>query len=267
MFAGKLVAITGGSSGLGAALSEMLAARGAKLALLARDPGKLDAQKRRLVDRGAPEADIGVFSVDVAELASVDAAVRDLTEAMGVPDIWVNSAGILREGPVEKLGCDVFAETMSINFFGTLHCIKALLPAMQARDSGLIVNVASVAGLMGVYGYAAYCSSKHAVAGLSQSLRAELCGSGVSVILVCPGEFESPMVSDLNTYRTAENKAMAQTIPVMTAEGVAKEIVRGIEKGRFLVVPGLPAKAITAFNRWFPGLARWVGDQRVKSCR
>ncbi|MEW5735374.1 MAG: SDR family NAD(P)-dependent oxidoreductase [Thermodesulfobacteriota bacterium] len=267
MFSGKLVAITGGSSGLGESLGRIFTRRGAKVALLARNRDRLEEARSKLVAASAHADAVQVFPMDVANRASVDATYRELVSALGVPDIWINSAGILREGRLSDLSSDIFAETMSINFFGTLHSIKAVLPDMQKRGSGLIVNISSVAGLMGVYGYSAYCSSKHAVVGLSGSLRAELCGTGVSVCVACPGEFESPMVADLNTYRTPENEAMAQTIPVMTAEDVAKEIVGGIEKGRFLIVPGLPARVITTFNRWFPGLARRVADRRVKSCR
>src|SRR5204863_10047525 len=130
-------------------------------------------------------------------------------------DVLVNSAGILSEGRFDAQPLERYRQIMDTNFFGTLHCVRAAIPSLRERR-GRIVNIASIAGLLGVYGYAPYCSAKHAVVGLSETLRIELQGEGVSVHLVCPPEFESPMVTDIERYRSQENRAMARSIGVMT---------------------------------------------------
>ena len=186
---------------------------------------------------------------------------------MGRPDVLVNSAGILHESRFEDESLAVFREIMDVNFFGTVHCVQAVLPFFGERGGGRIVNVCSVAGLMTAYGYSAYCASKHAVAGLTHALRQELRPRGVQVHLVCPGEFESPMVDKLNAYRSPENRAHAQMIPVLSAAAVADAVMKGLERGRYMIVPGAATRLVERLNRYWPGAARAFTDLRLSAVR
>lgn len=259
MFKGQKVWITGGSSGLGRELAGMLAQRGAELCLIARDGAKLDRVKSELGD-----ADIESATCDVADPTAVNAVFKSLAERRGPPDVLINSAGVIHEGYFENHRLDEFHRLMDINYFGTLHCVQAVLPWFKERGSGRIVNIASTGGLLGAFGYAAYCSSKFAVVGLTEVLRAELTPQNISVHLVCPGEFNSPMVDGITEGRTPENKAVVQTIPVLETVDVARAVIRGVEKNQYLIVPGLFTRLTVALGRTFPALGRAIADAKVR---
>ena len=267
MFDQKVVIITGGSSGLGRALAARLLRRGASLALIARNPAKLAAVRDEL-SRDLPEGRrIGIYSCSVSDPVCVEKTVRAIALEMGPPSILINCAGIIHESRFEDQTLETFHDTMSVNFYGALHCIQAVLPYFKQQAGGRIVNISSMGGLMGVFGYTAYCSSKHALNGLTHALRTELAPMNIIVQLVCPGEFDSPMADKLNTYRSAENKAMVFTIPIMRTKRVADAVVKGIEKNRYMIIPGPMARLIDCFARWFPGLSRWGADLRLEKVR
>jgi len=263
MFTQKVVIITGGSSGLGKELAVRLLRRGAHLALIARDKAKLEAVRHALPANMPAGQKVGIYSCNVCDPALVEKTFRAITDEIGSPDILINCAGILREGYFEKQPIEYFHETMNINFFGPLHCIKGVLPYFKQKGNGRIVNISSMAGLIGVFGYTTYCSSKHALVGLTHTLRSELKPLNIHVQLACPGEFESPMVDTLNTYRTLENMAVTHTIPVMKIHRVADSVVKGMEKGTYMIIPGLMARSIDRFSRWFPALSRMIADMRL----
>jgi len=266
MFNGSNIVITGGSSGVGKILARKLIYRGANLALIARDKDKLDSVRRQLEEINFSGRRIEVRSADVAVFNQVESAISSIEKAMGAPDMLINSAGILRESYFESQSLETFREVMDINYYGTLHSIKAVLPYFKKNSGGRIVNISSVAGLIGVFGYAAYCSSKHALCGLTGTLRAELRPQNIHCHLVCPPEFESPMVDELNTYRTEENKILAHTIPVMKPEDVADAILRGVEKNRYMIIPGIISRFLVLLDRLFPALGRKIVDLRLKGC-
>ena len=258
MFKGKNIWITGGSSGLGRELAGMLAKRGANLSLLARDPAKLEQVKAEL---GGARVETSVC--DVADPAAVDAAFTDLAARTGAPEVLINSAGVIREGYFEDQALEEFHRLMNINYFGTLHCVQAVLPFFQAKGGGRIVNIASSGGLVGAFGYAAYSSSKFAVVGLTEVLRAELKPQNIILHLVCPGEFNGPMVEGITAGRTPENKAVVHTIPVLTADEVARAVIAGVEKGQYLIIPGVMTKLTVALGRTFPFIGRAIVDAKV----
>jgi 3-dehydrosphinganine reductase len=266
MFKGKTIIITGGSSGLGAALALRLAERGAILALVARNQEKLRSVQDKIRLSGYPDVKVEIFSSDVRDAESVEQTVRAISEKLGKPDILINSAGILKENYFELLPVQTFQEIMDINFFGILLWIKAVLPFFKQKGEGRIVNICSMGGLIGTFGYSAYCSSKHAITGLTSSLRVELKPQNIKCHLVCPSEFESPMVDELNTYRTAENRKMVQTIPVMGIQKVGDSIIRGIEKDQYLIVPGTITRFFERLNRYFPSLTRRTSDWIIRRC-
>jgi 3-dehydrosphinganine reductase len=263
MFEGKTILITGASSGLGEGLGRRFLEERADLALAARSEDKLSRLREELRSRARPDQRVEIFPCDVSDPAQIEHAIARLVETMGPPDMLINNAGILEEGYFESLPLSTFRETFDINYFGALHCTKAVLPHFMQRGTGRIVNIASLGGKIASFGYSAYASSKFALVGLTEVLRLELAPKGIGVTLVCPGEFESPMVEKLNTYRTRENALVTHTVPVLPLATVVEEIVSGLAKERYLIIPGRTARLLELANRWFPSLFRRIADARL----
>lgn len=261
----QVIVITGGSSGLGLELARRLRDAGAKLALIARDPAKLEAVRSELAAR--PGAALAAYSCDVSDFEAVQATFKKISDDLGSPDVLFLSAGLLAENPAIKESLDTFRRLMETNYFGVLHCVKAALPGFYSRRAGRIVVVSSMAGLMGVYGYSPYCSTKFALSGLCEVLRQEFKLDGISVHIVHPPEFDSPMVDSLNQYRSPENRFLVQTAPVLSVEQVAAEILAGVDRGAFRIIPGFQSRMLDRLNRWAPWLGRAIVDYQLRRCR
>jgi NAD(P)-dependent dehydrogenase (short-subunit alcohol dehydrogenase family) len=259
----RKILVTGGSSGLGLALAGALAARGDSVGLLARDERKLAAAADG-IRRQTPGARVYTAAADVQDEAALALVLAQLAQQMGGLDVLVNSAGILREGHFETTTPDTHREVMAINYFGTLNAIRAALPLLRQSRVPRIVNIASIAGLTGVFGYTAYCASKHALVGLTESLRYEMEPQGITVQLVCPGEFDSPMVDAMDVNRTPENRAHAQTIPKVGVDVVLRDTLKALDSNAYFIVPGAYARLSAFSMRHFPGISRAVGRLRIR---
>ncbi len=264
MFAGKNIIITGGSRGLGKVLAQRLAREGASLALIARDPAKLEAVRDEIAASTQSGRKITIMSCDVSNYREVEKTFRRIAETLGEPQILINSAGIITEGYFENMAIEKYREVMDINFFGTLHCIKAVLPYFKQQGTGTIVNMCSMGGRFGAFGYSVYCSSKFAVHGLTDSLRGELKPENIRFHLVCPPEFASPMVEELNKYRTQENLKVVHTLPVLDVDTVADAVIEGMRKKRYLIIPGRRTRLLDFSNRMLPSAARFIADLKTR---
>lgn len=256
------IVITGGSSGLGLAIAERCLKQG-NIVLIARNVQKLQQAKDHLLSKNA-KANVHVFALDVSDTAAVNQTMQAIHQQFGSIDTLINSAGILEENYFEKLPLEVFQRILNINFFGTLHCIQAALPYLKQSKQARIVNIASIAGLTGVFGYAAYSSSKHALVGLSRSLYTELKPQGITVQLICPGEFDSPMVDQLNQNRTPENNANTLLIPKSSLDLVANATFKALQHKRFMIIPGFIPTLMVKAMAWFPAISMWMANQAVK---
>ncbi|HEY5789315.1 MAG TPA: SDR family oxidoreductase [Gammaproteobacteria bacterium] len=254
--------ISGGSSGIGLALAQRLAHDGWSLSLLARDPGRLATAREALLAAGAARCE--THAVDVADAAAAHAAVAAATAALGTPDRVILSAGLALPQYFERLEQDDFRRLMQVNYFGTLHVIRAALPAMRERKRGHLVLVSSGAGLVGLYGYAAYSPTKFAVRGLAEVLRAELRADGIGVSVVFPPDTDTPQLAAEERTKPAETRAIAGAAKVWSADAVARVTLRGVERGRFYITPGWEMTALGALHSllrvplqyWFDRLAR-----------
>jgi 3-dehydrosphinganine reductase len=156
--------------------------------------------------------------------------------------VLFNSAGITQPGYVQDLPLKIFEQLMQVNYFGTVYATAAALPAMIQRGSGHIINISSMAGYMGVFGYTAYGASKYAVAGYSEALRAELKPHGIRVSVAFPPDTDTPQLHYEAPYKPAETKAISGNAKALSAEVVAASILRQAEKGRYLVFPGTDSR-------------------------
>jgi NAD(P)-dependent dehydrogenase (short-subunit alcohol dehydrogenase family) len=185
---GLAAIVTGGGSGIGAGIAEVLCEQGATVGLLGRRRQALEAVAERLTARGAKAF---VATADVRDRGQCEAAIAELHAAMGRLDILVNNAGVGGPNGCAAPGPDRFDEVMRTNVDGVFHCCRkaaSLLP-----DGGRIVTISSVLGRFGVPGYTAYCASKHAVVGMMKALALELAPRQITVNTICPGWVDTDM--------------------------------------------------------------------------
>lgn len=183
-FRDRVVVVTGASRGLGAAVAEGFAARGARVILLARSGARLERVKERVSAHGVEAV---AHPTDLRDWRAVQQTFDRVFRQFNRVDVLVNLAGVKREGSVESTDLESAVETLRVNYLGAMACCKAVIPSMRDRRSGHIINVSSVLGKRATPHRGAYSASKAALNALTESLRMELFGTGVHVTLVCPG--------------------------------------------------------------------------------
>ncbi len=236
--AGVHALVTGGSQGIGLETARLLAAKGARVSLLARRADLLESAATAI--GGATWA-----PADVTDPDAVDTALATLTGAQGPVDLLVSSAGASHPAYFEQMGLDDFHRQMDLIYFGTLHPIRAVLPAMLERGSGGLVGIASTAALLGVFGFGAYAPPKYAVRGLMATLHAEFADRGIYAACVFPPDTLTPGLEAENLIKPPETAAVSAGVKPRTAATVAASIVAGIEKGKRIITadPGTAALA------------------------
>ena len=242
-----MVLITGGSSGIGLAAAKELASVGAEVWLAARRPDLLaTALKDVQAARRDPAQICGITSADVSDFKQATRIIEEVTKSACVPDVLVNSAGISQPGYVQDLSPEVFEHLMQVNYLGTVYVTAAALPGMMKRGSGHIINLSSIAGYMGVFGYSAYGATKYAVAGYSEVLRAEMKFHGIRVSVAFPPDTDTPQLAYETPFKPEEMKALEGGTKPLSAEKVVHSILQQAEKGRFMIFPGTtPACSIS----------------------
>ncbi|CAN5569356.1 SDR family oxidoreductase [soil metagenome] len=210
-------------------MAELLAARGDRVSLVARDPAQLEGLATSMPGHVRWEA------ADVTDRPAFQRAVARLVEVSGPCDVLVAAAGAARPGYFTELEDEVFRSQMELNYFGVLHAVRAVAPSMVERRTGSIVTVASAAAFVGVYGYAAYAPSKFAVRGLMEVVRSELKPHGVRVACVFPPDMETPGFATENRTKPEECARISAGIKPRQPDDVARAVVRGIDRGRFVI--------------------------------
>ena len=223
----ELVLITGASSGIGWALAEAYLRRGARVVLVAR---RAQALQEALVQAGWPAERWRVHGADVVDAQAMQALASRCIGEWGLPDTVIANAGIsLGVDLADAQDLPVFAQVMATNVQGLVNTFQPFIAPMRARGRGRLVGIASVAGVRGLPGHAAYCASKAAAIACCESLRGELAPQGVQVVTLAPGYVATPL--------TARNR---HPMPfLMSADAFARQALRAIDAGvRFRVIPG-----------------------------
>ena len=202
--------------------------------------------------------------VDVTDHKAVERAVHASVARLGPPKLLVASAGMVVPGRFDDLPPAAFRETMEVNYFGSLHLVRAALPAMRAQRGGRIVLISSGAALLGLYGYTAYAPSKFAVRGLAEALRSELAPDGIAVSVVYPPDTDTPQFREELRLRPEPTSRIAGTAGVLSADRVAGAILRGIRRGRFTIAPGLEMSTLAVLHSVVgPMLHRFWFDRQI----
>jgi NAD(P)-dependent dehydrogenase (short-subunit alcohol dehydrogenase family) len=254
---GKTVLITGGSRGLGLVMARQLLHAGARVAICARDGAELQRAQAELAQR-SPE----VFAVtcDVTQQPQVEQMIQQVRERFGAIDILINNAGADIVGPLESLTLQDFDDLMELHFWAPLYTSSAVLPEMQQRQAGRIVNISSIGGKTASPHMIAYCASKFALVGLSEGMRTELAKDGIAVTTVCPGFIHTGVVD--HAIMKGRNRAeytwfsIGDSLPLLSAsaEKVARATIAGLRRGAAEVIVPLPTWFAVKFYALFPGL-------------
>jgi len=246
----KVVIITGGSSGIGRALAIEFAKLGGKIVITGRNEERLNEVGQELDELKAPNL---CLRLDVAQEADNAQLVKETMHAFGKIDILINNAGISMRALFEDIQLDVFERVMNINFNGTLYATKYCLPHIL-ESKGSVVGVSSINGYRGTPARTAYTASKYAMNGFFEALRTEVMHRGVHILVACPG-FTGTNIRNaaLTADGTSQGDSPRDEGKMMTAEEVAKGIIKAIRKRKRDVVFTRQGKLAVFLNKWMPG--------------
>jgi len=264
VYRGTTALVTGAASGIGLALSRGLIARGAEVWLTDVDGAAVEAAARRLGDRAHGAG------LDVTDAEAVDEAVRAIDEARGGLGYLFNNAGLGLAGEVHELGVRHFDRTLDVNVRGVTNGVAAAYPRMVDRGRGHIVNTASAAGLLPVPLLSAYAMSKHAVVGLSASLRLEAEHHGVQVSVLCPTAIETPLLDGGRAPEPSQAWRPELRRYLGRVGGAPRPVddfvdaaLRGVAANRGTIVWPTRARVAVALSRLAPALALRLGRRAL----
>ncbi len=248
--------ITGGSSGIGFAAAWELAIKGYSLALFARDAAKLLAARDALLE-AAPDIDVEVFAVDVANRASFVETLKAAVRKIGPPDMAIASAGIAEPGLFREQSFEQHRRHMDVNYFGTLTFIETLRGPMAAAGGGRFGLIASGAAFFGIYGYGAYAPSKFALRGLAEILHLELENTNISVTLIYPPDTDTPQLEAEKRTKPSATQEITEGGGLWQPVDVAGRLIKGMEAGKPVVTPGPQMLLLNGLSSLISPILRW----------
>ncbi|HTF32618.1 MAG TPA: SDR family NAD(P)-dependent oxidoreductase [Myxococcota bacterium] len=238
-FRNRVAVITGGASGIGAAMARTFAARGAKIVLADIDEQGLGAMERELASAGTPTLSV---PTDVTQRASVSALADATWRRFGAAHIVCNNAGIAILGEIAKAPHEDWEFTMNVDFWGVVHGVEAFVPRLiDQHEGGHVVNTASMAGLVGMQWLGIYCAAKFAVVGLTEALHRELKPYSIGASVLCPMIVATKIGENSQRLRPGAERPEREAAPsappagamrggTVSAESVAAKVARGIER-------------------------------------
>ena len=198
---------------------------------------------------------------------AVDEVMAAAVAEFGAPGLLVNCAGRAVPHYFEDVTYERFDETMKVNLYGVRNAVAAVAPFMKARRAGHIVNVSSMAGFVGVFGLTDYCASKFAVVGFSEALRQELRPFGIGVSVLCPPDTDTPGFARENLTKPEETKAVSAGGGLMRPDDVARALLDGVRRRRFMIVPGGDGRFTWFVKRHAPAVVDAVVARAVRKAQ
>jgi len=252
--AGKTAVITGAASGIGRALAVQLNQAGVHLALGDIDQNNL-SETQGLLRR---DSKISLHEVDVADRESMGRFASEVMSAHGSVDILVNNAGITLTPTIfDDISEADFEKVINVNMWGVYLGIREFMPHLRSRPEAKIVNMSSLAGLVGLYGYTPYAMSKFAIRGLTESLQSELSGTNVSLLIVHPGGVKTNIIRNAPDLASDQQRQEAHMefsrFAMISPEAAAGKIISAITKNKRQLVFGIDARIVTFIRGLFPG--------------
>jgi len=254
-YTNKLAWVTGASEGIGKAIAQAFVRAGAHVIIYARSPDKLAVALQELQPLRVHSAQKALaHPLDVVDTQWVATLVSVHIQEHGVPDFVVNCAGFARPGYLQDLTLDHYHAMMDLNYFGIVNVCKALVPALVQAQRGYLVNTASIAGFIGLFGYTGYCASKYAVVGFSEALRRELAPYHISVSVLCPPNTRTPGLRQENQYKPPEVLATEEKVKPVEPEFVARQLLKALPTKKFMIIPTFDGALAYRLSRYAPAL-------------
>lgn len=253
-FKGSVAIVTGAGSGIGCALAKQLARAGSDVVLADRQFDLVDELARGIVAEGGCAC---AAELDVRCFAELQRLVNKTMEEKGRLDFMFNNAGIGIGGDIEGHSQEDWDQIIDVNVKGVAYGVQAVLPPMMAQGFGHIVNTASVSGLIALPGLVAYCTSKHAIVGLSKSLRGEVAKAGIRVSAICPGAVNTPLLTGGKFGRfhgVSGNVARHILTPFapMDPDRFANKVLKAVRKNKALILLPWQIKVVVPLMRCLP---------------
>ena len=246
---GQVAVVTGASMGIGEAIAKLFAEEGASVVLSSRDAGRAEAARSRI---GRPQQTMAV-ACDVRNREEIDRLLSLTLHNFGRVDIWVNNAGHGLIDMAESMDMRQCRQMFDTNLFGAMDGMQVAIAAMRRQGSGTVINISSVAGWIPLAGSGAYSSTKFALNAISRAARAELLGSGINVLTVCPGYIATEFAA--NAIKGSQRRRIgAAARRGATVEQVARATLQGYLKGKREVITPWYYLFPIWFYRFFPGL-------------
>lgn len=257
----KLAFITGGCSGIGRHMAELLMQEGTSVAVFDRSESAEAVSHLRAIAAKHKDVSFRFFLADVTDSAGLSNAVSEALASLGSPDFALNCAGIQNAKPFDELTGEEFEQVVSVNLFGSRNFAAAILPHMHRGAQFSLV--ASLAGLVTTYSYSAYNASKHAVVGLAGALRLEMIERGVEVSVICPPEINTPMVIEERKTLPIAGAKLKDAAGTLEVEPACDYMLKQLKRRKYMIIPGFRARAVSVIARWLPNLMRLFSERMV----
>jgi short-subunit dehydrogenase len=261
----KVAVVTGGSSGIGRAITLALANCGCKLAVVGTSQERIDKTLALM----PIDTEWRGYVCNVSDRAAVTSLADVVEGDFGRVDIIVNNAGITSSAPFSEFDMELFDRIVKTNFFGVVNCCHAFLPKLQLQEHGHIVNMSSMLGFVGVPNQSAYVSTKFAIRGFTESLWAELDGTPIAVTGIYPGTIQSEILERASFSDELEKAAMIKMMDRfgIPASHVALKTVDAIRRSRREVIIGRDARALVLLKRFLPALCHYFTASGVRKAQ
>lgn len=266
---GKVAFITGGASGIGAALASKLTLAGAEVWIADRQFDVAEQLAHRLRADGAA---VHAMALDVRDPGAFERAIEQTVQTSGRIDFLFNNAGIGIGGEVDALTLDDWNDIIDVNLRGVIHGVRAAYPVMIRQGSGHIVNTASMAGLVTTSAQAGYSATKHAVVALSKSMRVEAASHGVRVSVLCPGVVRTPILTGgeygRNRSVSRENLLkLGEALRPIEPDAFAEQALRAVLRNQSIIVVPRWWKSLWYLERLSPALSMRTASAALRRTR
>ena len=263
-YRGKKVYVVGGSQGIGRAAAVQLAGAGAHVWVGARNRAQLDETVEAMRAAGNDGQTFGASVVDVTDAASVKTTAAAVLAGLGGLDVLVCNQGYAHTGYIQQLDDEHFDAMIQTNYLGHVRVTRSFLQHFVEQGSGHICLVSSMLGFMGLFGYAAYSGSKHAVAGYARCLRQDLLPAGIRVTVFYPPTTDTPGLERENENKPPETWALESSSRKFTADQVAASMLRATARGKFEAVCGADSWFIWMASRYAPWVVHLFTDSDLR---